>query len=270
MRTVLAMLGIVAGVWLVLVVAAWGLQRQIIYLPDAADPGAPLHDGVEEVVFTTADGLELTAWFYAADDAESTILATPGNAGNRALRDPLAQGLVRRGHAVLLLEYRGYGGNPGRPHEDGLVADAVAARDHLAAREDVDEETLVYLGESIGTGVAAALAATEPPAALVLRSPFPDLAQVGRGHYPFLPVRTLLRERFETADHLERYPGPLLVIAGGRDSIVPPDLSRRVAQEAGGRYLELDGVDHNDRDLLDGDEYLDAVDRFVRQAVPLS
>lgn len=267
MRTVLALLGIAACAWLVLVVAAWGLQRQIIYLPDTTDPGPPPNDGVEEVSFATADGLELTAWFYGSQEAVSTILATPGNAGNRALRDPLAEGLVGRGHAVLLLEYRGYGGNPGRPYEEGLVADAAAARAYLTGRDDVEASSLVYLGESIGTGVAAALAATEPPAALVLRSPFPDLADVGRGHYPFLPVGTLLRERFETTGRLAGYRGPLLVIAGGADSIVPAGLSRRVADETGGQYVELDGVDHNDREMLDGDEYLDAVDRFVREAV---
>jgi uncharacterized protein len=269
LRTALVLVGIVGAVWLVLVVAAWGLQRHIIYLPDTTDPGAPDRPGVEEVELTTADGLELTAWFYApGGEPASTVLATPGNAGNRALRDPLAQGLTRRGHAVLLLEYRGYGGNPGRPHEDGLLTDALAAHDHLRGRDDVDEGTLVYLGESIGTGVATALAAARPPAVLVLRSPFPDLAEVGRGHYPFLPVRTLLRERFEIAEQLRGYGGPLLVVAGGRDSIVPTDLSSRVAEEAGGAYVELEGVDHNDRELLDGDEYLDAVDEFVRRALP--
>lgn len=90
---------------------------------------------------------------------------------------------------------------------------------------------------------------------------------MGSGHYPFLPVRPLLRERFETSEHLERYPGPLLVVAGGEDSIVPTDLSRRVADAAADRYVELEGVDHNDRELLDGAEYLDAVDRFVREVV---
>ncbi len=267
MRTALTLLGIVAGVWLVLVVAAWALQRQIIYLPDAADPGPP-PPGAEEALLETDDGLELTAWYLAPDgEAVGTILAAPGNAGNRALRAPLAEGLVQRGHAVLLLDYRGYGGNPGSPHEDGLVADAAAARQYLLERDDVDEEALIYLGESVGTGVAAALAARQPPAGLVLRSPFPELADVGRGHYPFLPVGLLLRERFPIADHLQAAGVPLLVVAGGSDSIVPTDLSRRVASQADGHYVELEGVDHNDRALLDGGEYLDAVDRFVRDVV---
>ena len=269
MRAVLTTVAVVAGVWVVLVLAAWGLQRQLIYLPSAHDPAPPQMIEVEEVALTTEDGLELTAWFLpTSDEPASTVLVLPGNAGDRSLRLPLAQALVSRGHAVLLLDYRGYGGNPGSPAESGLVADARAARAHLLARDDIDEGRLVYLGESIGTGVAAALTAEHPPAALVLRSPFPELAEVGRIHYPFLPVRTLLRDRFEVAADLADYEGPLLVVAGEQDSIVPRELSVEVAERADARYVELDGVDHNDRELLDGATYLDAVDDFLRDELP--
>jgi uncharacterized protein len=132
----------------------------------------------------------------------------------------------------------------------------------------VDPGRLVILGESIGTGVASALAATEPPAALVLRSPFPSLADVAAGHYPFLPVRTLLRERYPVSDDLAGLDVPVLVVAGGADTIVPTAGSREVAESLDARYVELPGVDHNDRALLDGADYLDAVDTFVRQVLP--
>jgi uncharacterized protein len=266
-RAVLTTAGVVVGVWVVLVVLAWGFQRHLIYLPDRSIPAPPAE--VTEVGLSTTDGLELVAWHLASDgDAVATVLVTPGNAGNRALRLPLARGLVERGHDVLLLEYRGYGGNPGRPDEEGLRLDALAARDHLVSEAGVDPDRLIVLGESIGTGVAAALAATEPPAALVLRSPFPSLADVAAGHYPFLPVRTLLRDRYPVTDHLTGLEVPVLVVAGGADTIVPTASSRQVAEALEARYVELPGVDHNDRALLDGSDYLDAVDAFVRQVVP--
>ncbi|MFA9433020.1 alpha/beta hydrolase [Egicoccus sp. AB-alg2] len=262
-RTLTAVVATVAGLWLVLVAAAWSFQRHLIYLPDRGAPQRP--PGVEEVTLPTQDGLELAAWWVPADgEPVSVVLAVPGNAGNRGLRLPLATGLAERGHAVLLLEYRGYGGNPGRPDEEGLVTDARAAREHLADREEVADLPVVYLGESIGTGVAAALTALSPPDALVLRSPFPSLATVGRHHYPFLPVRTLLRERFETRSHLGGWAGPTLVVAGEADGIVPPELSDEIATLTEAERLWLPGVDHNDRELLDGGRYLDAVDRFVR------
>jgi len=245
---------------------AWLLQRQLIYLPDPSAPVTP--DGVEEVTLTTADGLELDGWFLpAAGDPATTVLVVPGNAGNRALRLPLAAGLVERGHAVLLLDYRGYGGNPGRPTEDGVLADARAAHQHLAARADVDPDRIVHLGESLGSAVAAATAATEGPAALVLRSPFPALEDVARHHYGFLPVGLLLRDRFPTSEPLAAYDGPTLVVAGGADTIVPTALSRAVAADADAELVELPGVGHNDAALLDGSRYLDAVDAFLRTEV---
>ena len=100
--------------------------------------------------------------------------------------------------SVLLFDYRGYGGNPGSPSEAGLAADARAARGYLDSRPEVRSESVVFYGESLGAGVAIGLAAEWPPAALVLRSPFTSLADVGRRHYPYLPVRQLLKERYDS------------------------------------------------------------------------
>ncbi len=253
-------------VWLLVVVLAAVFQRQLIHLPDTSAPSPP--PDVEVVELRTDDGLTLVSWFLAAEaEPVSTVLVAPGNAGNRELRLPLARGLVARGHAVLLLEHRGYGGNPGSPSEAGLHADAAAARAHLDARPDVDPDRIVYLGESLGSAVAAGLSVEAPAAAVVLRSPFPSLVEVGRHHYRFLPVGTLLRDRYPTAEHLAAVDAPVLVIAGDADSIVPFDLSREVADGADAQLEVVRGADHNDRALLDGDRYLDAVDDFVRRAV---
>ena len=125
------------------------------------------------------------------------------------------------GLAVLLFDYRGYGGNPGHPTEEGLAADARAALGYLAGRPEVDPERVIYFGESLGAAVALRLATERPPAALVLRSPFASLAEVGRRHYPVLPVSLLLRDRYDSAALAGRLDAPLLVVAGGRDQIVP-------------------------------------------------
>lgn len=260
---------VIGGTWLAVTLLAAVFQRSLIYLPDTADPTPP--QDVEVVGFTTADGLELTAWLLAPEGgaaaAVSTILLAPGNAGNRAGRVPTARGLVARGHAVLLLDYRGYGGNPGSPSQEGLVADARAARDHLDARAEIDADRVVYLGESIGTAVVAALAAERPPAALVLRSPFPELADVGRSAYPFLPIRTLLRDRYPTLEFLAEVQVPILVVVGSEDRIVPNRLSVEVAEATGAQLVEIAGAGHNDPELFVGDRFLDAVDVQVRAAV---
>ena len=139
-----------------------------------------------------------------------------GNAGNRAYRVPLALALRRHNVAMLLFDYRGYGGNPGTPTEMGLAADARAARTYLLGRLDVDSARIVYFGESLGSAVAIALAVENPPAALILRSPFTSLADLGQFHYPLLPVRWLLRDRFASIDRMRQVPCLLLVIAAQR------------------------------------------------------
>jgi fermentation-respiration switch protein FrsA (DUF1100 family) len=162
---------------------------------------------------------------------------------------------------VLLFDYRGYGGNPGRPSERGLARDARAAYRFLVEDARVPPDRLVYYGESLGAAVVTDLATEHPPAGIVLRSPFVDLAAVGRVHYPFLPVKTLLMDRYPLADQLARVTAPVTVVYGTDDSIVPPAQSRAVADAAPGptHVIAVEGADHNDPVLLDGDVLLDAI-----------
>ena len=248
LRLVLAL-----GVVLLMVVGAlWAFQRQLIYFPDSTrvPPATEVIDGARDVVLRTEDGLELDAWFVPADpgrDLGIAVLAAPGNGGNRLSRADFAEELSRRGLAVLLLDYRGYGGNPGSPSEDGLVADALAGAEALEELGYPAERT-IYFGESIGTGVVAALQARRPPAGVVLRSPFTELGDVGAHHYPWLPVRWLLRDRFPVAEHLRTTEVPVTVVYGDRDSVVPTELSAEVAEQAPSLVEEvvIEGADHND------------------------
>jgi pimeloyl-ACP methyl ester carboxylesterase len=230
----------------------WGLQRQLIYVPDPVPvpAAADVIPGGRDVTLSTADGLELGAWFVPAAgpvDTEMAVLVAPGNGGNREGRAGLAEELSRRGLAVLLMDYRGYGGNPGNPSEDGLAADADAAAEALERLGYPAQRTL-YFGESLGTGVVAALHARHPPAGMVLRSPFTELADVGRHHYPWLPVRVLLRDRFPVLEHLAASTVPVTIVYGDRDTVVPPVLSARVADHAPSlaERVVLAGADHND------------------------
>jgi len=248
----------------------WTMQRRLMYFPTGSVP-TPAEiglNGVEPVTFETTDGLELSGWFVAASGSSPpvTILVFNGNAGNRAHRAPLAAAFRRHGYQVLLLDYRGYGGNPGAPSESGLAVDSRAALSYLAGRPDVDASRIVYFGESLGTAVAIDLAVEYPPAALILRSPFTSMADVGQYHYPFLPVRLLLRDRFQAIDQIRQIRVPLLVIAGGRDRIVPIANSRRLydAAMAPKTLTVLANADHNDYALLAGDEMIQAIVRFLQ------
>ncbi|MGH3788148.1 MAG: alpha/beta hydrolase [Pseudonocardiaceae bacterium] len=259
LRVGLVLLAVVTG----LLTALWLLQRRLIYFPDTAlPPAGSVLPGAREVTLRTEDGLALGAWHVTPAHADRgiTVLVTPGNGGSRELRAPLARRLAAKGFAVLLLDYRGYGGNPGSPSEDGLIADARAARAYLAG-QGVPADRLIYFGESLGAAVATRLAVEQPPAALVLRSPFTDLAAAGSRHYPFLPVRLLLRDRFPVTELIGQVQVPTAVVYGSADTIVPPEQSAAVAAAAGGlvQAVEVVGADHNDAALLEGNELVAAV-----------
>jgi fermentation-respiration switch protein FrsA (DUF1100 family) len=239
----------------VLLALLWAFQRRLIYLPFPAHvpPVATVLAAAREVTLRTDDGLELGAWLVAASEPDRAIavLVAPG-----------------KGLAVLLFDYRGYGGNRGRPTQAGLALDVRAALRFLSHEVGLPRDRLLYFGESLGAAVVTELATEAEPAGLVLRSPFVDLASVGRVHYPFLPVRKLLRDRYPLAEQLARVRAVTTVVYGSDDTIVPPEQSRAVAAAAGGptRAVEIEGADHNDRALLDGALLIEAVVELADRA----
>lgn len=259
LRTAVVLLAFAA----VFVGGLWVFQRQLIYFPGGS-LGAHTTDlpGAKNVVLSTEDGLRLAATFQApAERDDVVVLVANGNGGERSGRAPLARALTKRGLGVLLFDYRGYGGNPGDPSERGLGLDVRAARTFLVDEAGVAPERLLYFGESIGAAVVTGLAAEHPPGGLVLRSPFVDLASVGRLHYPFLPVGLLLKDRYPLAQQLRKVVAPVTVVFGSADSLIPPAQSREVAASAPNlrRLVEVEGANHNDLELVQGELLIDAV-----------
>lgn len=259
------MAGVAAAVAAVLGVV-WTQQHKLVYFPEG-DPGPPPGEW-EGVTIHTDDGLDLAAWYRpAASETAPLVVLLPGNGGNRAGRLAVGDGLAARDLAVLLVDYRGFGGNPGRPSEAGLADDARGAARLAAAL--APGRPIVYLGESLGAAVATGLAAEVRPDALVLASPFTSLADVGRFHYPWaLPL--LMRDRYPS---LERFEGgdldgvPVLVLAGSADQVVPVAQSRAIADAAGAELYEVAGADHNEPAIRSDPEVLDRIAAFIAGAV---
>lgn len=265
MRTAARVLLVVAITLGLLVGAFWLFQRHLIYFPAAGGAPPVGVDGApppREVKLATSDGLALDATYLAPREPDGVVvLVANGNGGDRMMRTPLANALAREGLGVLLFDYRGYGGNPGSPSEKGLGYDVRAARNFLVQDLDVAPERLLYFGESIGTGVITGLAAEHPPAGMVLRSPFSDLASIGSRHYRFLPVRLLLRDRYPQERQLRTVEAPVTVVYGSADSLIPPEESRAAAAAVPNlrTLVEVEGAGHNDAALLDGPQLIDAV-----------
>jgi fermentation-respiration switch protein FrsA (DUF1100 family) len=249
------------------------LQRRMIYFPsrtlNAVDIVLP---GAEEVSFVTDDGLELEGWVLPStpDESNVTVVVFNGNGGNRSDRGSLARGLASIGYGVFLFDYRGYGTNEGTPSEEGLESDGRAAVTYLKTRSDVDDKRIVYLGESLGAAIAIATAGQDPPAALMLRSPFTSLPDVASVHFPFLPTSLLLKDRYPNEEEIRTIDVPVLVIAGSEDRTVPLEQSERVFLAAANpiRMVVINGADHNDAQLSSGEQMLDAVAHFIDDTVP--
>jgi fermentation-respiration switch protein FrsA (DUF1100 family) len=269
-----------AVVVILLVVVALGVavtagQRHLIYFPDRSDPGpAASHaPNVEDVRLVTEDGLTLTAWLVhpasgTANAKNAAVLYLPGNGGNRLGRLDTAQVIAGLGYTVLLAEYRGYGGNPGTPSETGLARDARAAAAYLRNHGFPGSRT-IYVGESIGTGVAVRLATTDPPAGVLLRSPYTSLVDVGKHQFPWLPVGLILRDRFDTLAYLPKVSAPITVLAGSADTLIPASQSATVAERAPSlfRHVVVDGAGHNDI-IWYGPDLAEQVDDLASAVIP--
>jgi fermentation-respiration switch protein FrsA (DUF1100 family) len=263
----MAALGLLIGVSVVFVLL-WVVQRRLIYFPDSASPAiAAMPQGWEEITYETSDGLLLTGWLRPPQPDHSMVIVFNGNGGNRMDRISLGSGLAEAGHGVLLTDYRGYGGNPGHPSESGLAIDARAAARYV--REGYSDHPVVYFGESLGAAVAIELASTEPPAALILRSPFTSLVAAARTHYPWIPVSLLLKDRYPSDELIGSIDVPTLVVFGGADSIVPPSQSRAIYDAAPGPkgLVVIEGADHNDAVLTSGRRVIAEAQAHIEDAI---
>ncbi|MBX3725500.1 MAG: alpha/beta hydrolase [Xanthomonadales bacterium] len=214
-------------------------QSSLIYMPQYT------RARVSETDFELprADGVILRGWLVAPDQPD-VLLYFGGNAEQigHLRADALA---LFPGHAVFLVAYRGYGASDGRPDEASLGADAIALYDHVRTRRP--QARIAVVGRSLGSGVAAFLAGQRDVDRLVLVTPFDSMTEVAAHHYPWLPVRWLLRERYESARHLAGHSGPVLVVRAGRDSIVPAARTDALAAAlpVPPRILDLPDADHN-------------------------
>lgn len=214
------------GVYLALALALAVFQRSLIYPAPPTSNAVPA--GFEAVTYRTADGLSLRAGYHPAAAGKSTVVFFHGNGTDWRSSVEATGHLVAAGYGVLAAEYRGYGGNPGKPSEEGLYADGRAALAWLNA-QGVEPGQTVLIGNSIGTGVAVEMAKERPPAALVLISPFNSLEQLVGEKVWWLPTSLLLRDHFRSDAKLPLVRAPVLILHGDADPLIPVSHARQLA-----------------------------------------
>jgi hypothetical protein len=227
---VLRFLGIAACLYAVLVGALYFAQRRLLFLPDTSipDPQRVGIPGIQVLHLHTSDGLSLLAWYLPpAEPGGYVVLYLHGNGGHIGHRSDRLKRFHAAGWGALLVEYRGYGGNPGAPTEAGLLLDAQAGLAEVQGRGIAPERTVIW-GESLGTNLAVRLADGKKFAAVVLESPFTSIAAVAWRQYPFVPVNFLLKDRFDTESRISAVHSPVLILQGGRDRLVPNAMGKEL------------------------------------------
>ncbi len=263
---------ILALVW----VGALLFEDRLVYQPTAgpAVSWEAEHIGAREVRFTTADGVELSAWWHPGVPSMRTaygpvLLWCHGNAGNVTHRAENLQLLASRGMAALLFDYRGYGKSEGSPCEEGLYEDAAAAYRYLTEERGIELWRIISFGRSLGAAVALKTALDKPVAGLVMESAFESVPAMGRRIWPLAPVAPFARNRYDNLARIPQLRVPLLMVHGDRDRLVPIAQGRRVFEAAPRprKFHLVDGAGHNDVYTVGGEEYFDLLEEFCRRSV---
>ena len=203
-------------------------QRRLLYFPDPTRT-APAQAGLpqaHELHLESIDGERLVAWHVPPEADRPVMLYLHGNAGALNLRAGRFEWLIAEGDGLVALSYRGFGGSSGRPSEQGLIDDALAAYDFAVARYPA--RRIVLWGELLGTAVAIALAAQRAVAGVILDAPFTSIADIGAATYPFAPVRWMIKDPFRSDLRIGKVTAPILVLHGERDAIVPIRFGERL------------------------------------------
>jgi pimeloyl-ACP methyl ester carboxylesterase len=253
---------IVLGVALVVPLFMWSFQERLLFFPRPLESRPAPRPSLEDLSLVAADGTGLRGWLVKGPRVPAPlVIYFGGNAEEVSWLAGVASQFA--GWSLLLVNYRGYGESEGKPGEKELFQDALAIYDYAKLRPDVNPERIVAMGRSIGSGVAVHLAAHRPLRGVVLVSPYDSIAEVGRRHYPFLPVSLMLRHRFDSLALAPKVEAPLLCLVATEDRIIPAAHSRVLfgAWRGAKTWVEVPRSDH---DSISGEpEYWRSIAQFL-------
>jgi hypothetical protein len=270
---------LVTGVVAIILWLRWNEPR-MLYYPAREIDSTPDKLGLkyEDVTLTTSDGLHINGWFLSAPTSPATnlqsritglqpritILFFHGNAGNMSHRFEKLQILHDLDVDTLIIDYRGYGRSEGKPTEVGTYHDARAAYDYLIQTRNCEPRSLVVYGESLGSAVAADLASKVTVGGLVLEEAFTSVADVGQKMFPFLPVRWIVRNKYDTLSKMPRIHAPVLILHSREDEFFDLRHAQRLLAAANEpkQFIELRGG-HNDAFLVSAETYRNGLKEFL-------
>lgn len=257
--------------YLGLTIVFWFIERRLVFRPSSAEEAwrKPDDTRAQEVWFDSADGTRISGqWIPPESPHHGAVLVAHGNGGNLTHRGGLAASLRKAlGAGVLLFDYPGYGKSGGEPTEESCYASGDAAYQWLTDEQKIAADRIILCGESLGGGTAVELATRREHRALVLVFTFTSLPDAAKHHFPFLPVKTLMRTRFDNLSKIGRCPRPVFLVHGTADQVVPFSHSERLfaAAREPKRFIRLDGMGH---DMAITDLYTAELAQFLDAHAP--
>lgn len=253
----------VLGVALVVSLLMWSFQESLLFFPRPLESRPAPRASLEDLTLVAADGMKLRGWLVRGSGVPAPlVIYFGGNAEEVSWLTGVASQFA--GWSLLLVNYRGYGESEGKPGEKELFQDAVTIYDYAKLRPDVNLDRIVAMGRSLGSGVAVHLAAHRPLRGVVLVSPYDSIAEVGKRHYPFLPVSLMLRHRFDSLALAPKIDAPLLCLVATEDRIIPAAHSRVLFEAWHGAKTWLE-VPRSDHDSISGEpQYWRSIGEFLK------
>jgi fermentation-respiration switch protein FrsA (DUF1100 family) len=258
MKIIRWMIAVPVAIYVLLVVGMFAFQRSLLYYPSheyVSLTDAHANKALRELAVRTADGIDLKGWYAPATTKPYTFVFFHGNGdslyGDAEVPDPY----IAAGYGFLIAEYRGYSGLPGKPTEQGLYADGRAYLYGLMV-QGVKSENIILMGHSLGTGVAVQLAGEFKVGGLILLAPYRSMTKVAQKTYPYLPVRLILLDRYESEKKIGKVHVPVLIVNGAADEIIPASQGEQLFEMANEprAFHSMPGRGHND--ILEGAEAL--------------
>lgn len=234
MTKIVSIMIYIIGIYLLVVLIMFFFQRSLLYLPskEKLDPFFYSNTGLKKVNLTTSDGLVLSALFKKpSEKKQNTLVVFHGNAGHIGHRVDKFRPYLEKGYGLLLVEYRGYGDNLGKPTEDGFYKDGIAALEFLSKQNISKQQTILY-GESLGCGLAVKLSTEDKYHSTILEAPYTSIAEVASRHYWYLPAKWLVLDRFDIIGIIKKIKSPLLIIHGKKDNVINIELGKKVFNSA--------------------------------------
>ena len=213
--------------YLIVVMFIFFYQRKLLYHPSENNylDETNLNHKIEKIYIQS--DTELISWYYNNNKSYKTILFFHGNAGRLDNRVYKLNELAKLNINYLIVAYRGFSGNQGKPSEDGIYKDSNAAKKWLN-ENGINDKNIILYGESLGTAVAVDLASKNNFAGIILESPFTSMIKLAKKYYPYLPVTILLKDKYESENKLKKINAPILIMHGKKDTIVPFEMGEEI------------------------------------------